>query len=156
MTHVLFLSEKCTFCRKLIDQIKTNEDVINEFQIVNIHQIPKIPVYVKAVPSILVNRNDIITGKEVFEFVEKLLNPPNLDPNAFEFQETNPFSFIESDGLVESQKTFTYIDNAYNDEPLIPEYTSTALEESKGSPNNIMEQLLEQRRNEIPDFIKRT
>ena len=156
MTHVLFLSDKCQFCRNLIDKLKTNDAVISEFQIVNIHQIPKIPEYIKAVPSILVNRNDIIAGKEVFEFINKLVNPPDDNPNAFEcgFGSGN-YSFIESDGLIESQKRFTYIEEN-GDTPLIPESTSGQLEQSKFSSGNLMEQLMEQRRQELPQFIAKT
>ena len=156
MTHVLFLSEKCQYCRKLIDTLKQNEAVISEFQIVNIHQIPKIPEYVKDVPSILVNRNDIIAGKKAFEFINKLVNPPDDNPNAFEcgFGSGN-YSFIESEGLIESQRRFTYIEEN-GDTPLIPENTSNALEESKSSTGNLMEQLMEQRRMEIPQFSART
>tara|TARA_B100001094_G_scaffold321778_1_gene370048 strand:+ start:987 stop:1409 length:423 start_codon:yes stop_codon:yes gene_type:complete len=140
----------------MIDKLKTNESVISEFQIVNIHQIPKIPVYVKAVPSILVNRNDIITGKDAFDFVTKLVSPPDDNPNAFEcgFGSGN-YSFIESEGLIESQRRFTYIEEN-GDTPLIPENTSIALEESKSSTGNLMEQIMEQRRMEIPQFSART
>ena len=68
---VLFISPRCSHCKKIIIGIQQYPFMKGLFEIVNIDTTPY-PNYIKTVPSLLAN-GQIITGETVFQYFGKLV-----------------------------------------------------------------------------------
>ena len=68
---VLFISPRCSHCKKILIGIQQYPFMKDLFEIVNIDTTPY-PNYVKTVPSLLAN-SQIITGENVFQYLGKLV-----------------------------------------------------------------------------------
>ena len=139
-SHVLFYSTRCKFCNQVL--FKANK--IKDIECVNIEEI-QIPSYVKGVPALLIDRNDIVYGAKVFEFVQKL---SESQINAVNSQ-VGDFSFIEEsqDGLTNG---YTYI----TDDPSIfgenlPEQTDS--ERGEYNDPKLIEKLIAERAKDLPN-----
>lgn len=126
-SHVLFYSKRCKFCNQVLEKAEKIKDI----ECVNIEEIQQIPSYVKGVPAILIDRNDIVYGAKVFEFVQKLnesqINAVNSQMGDFSFIEesqslTNGYTYITEDSSIFGDQPPTQTDSErgeYNDPKLI-------------------------------------
>lgn len=112
---ILFHSEECKFCIKLLEYINTNN--LNDFfKLINIDNLSSIPDYITMVPTIIDSNIEApLEGKKAFEYVvnHKYFNHPtnNID---FWVNTPLPKPTIEEDkkALDKSQLTiYTNIDD---------------------------------------------
>jgi len=67
---IIFFSNKCPFSLELINLIKTH-NLLSEFNLINIHDLKTIPVFLKKVPTIILEESGIIIeDKEAFDFIK--------------------------------------------------------------------------------------
>jgi len=95
---ILFYSNECKFCIKLLEYIKTN-NLIEFFKMINIDELTNIPDNITIVPTIIDSTIEApLEGKKAFEFVlnHKFFNYPT---NNIEFWVNNPIPkpIIEED-----------------------------------------------------------
>ena len=77
--YVLFYSSRCQHSQKVLKQI--DEGGLNsKFQRVNVDMADQIPQFVTHVPTILVDKNRKIQGREVFEWLSKLTEETTVMP----------------------------------------------------------------------------
>jgi glutaredoxin-related protein len=138
-SHVLFYSNRCKFS----NQVLAKANKIKDIECVNIEQIQQVPSYVKGVPALLIDRNNIVYGAKVFEFVK---NKSESQINAVNSQ-IGDYSFIEdSDNLTNG---YTFIDDdasIFGEQP--PEQTDS--ERGEYNDPNIIEKLIADRANDLP------
>lgn len=143
--HVLFYSNKCKFCNDLLSKVKNIKDI----EQVCIDNMKNIPVYVKGVPGLLVDRNDIIYGAKVFEFVKKMQEDSISAVNS----QMGDYSFIEdsNEGL---SNGYTYIDE---DQSIFGDQDPEQVDENRKEYNDpkLIDRLIEERNREIPVAAKR-
>lgn len=145
-THVLFFSAKCKHCTKLLSIVKD----LKEIECVSVDTLKNIPAYVRGVPGLLVNRNDIIYGEKVFNFVNDLKKEKITAVN----EDLGDFSFIQDDN---------YIDNLSNGYTKVGEEGNIivgAIESTNETKNeyidpNIIEKLIQERNNDLPEIKQR-
>jgi hypothetical protein len=90
---ILYYSKQCKHSRDILSIFTNNSDFLNMFDLIDIaHNTP--PEYIKAVPALLIPKNngeaDMLVGKSVFDWINNLLkqkndsgesNNNNNDPN---------------------------------------------------------------------------
>ena len=172
---VLFYSNKCKHSRKAIELIKKNNININLVSIDNKNI--KLPTFLKVVPTIIEEgSNSPLEGDFVFKWLERFTkksnpqsNPQsNLQPIASQSNDSiQPFFSNEMSGYSDG---YSYLNN---ENPMNHSYEFlsgvqttnqnqiNSIETSSSSAkedefNQQYEQLMEKRRNEVPDAIQRS
>ena len=78
--YVLFFMNNCEFCKKIIGMLKSKEELLAKFNLVNIEAVPTLPDEVDEVPCIYDGQN-VNKGSAAFKWlVEKMqeyLSPAN-------------------------------------------------------------------------------
>jgi hypothetical protein len=78
--YVLFFMNNCEYCKKIIGMLKTKEELLKKFNIVNIESVPSLPDEVDEVPCIYDGKS-INKGAAAFKWmIEKMqeyLSPAN-------------------------------------------------------------------------------
>ena len=107
--RILFYSEKCNFCLKLLEYIDTN-NLIEYFKMICIDKTNNIPKNIKLVPTIIDTTIEApLEGKKAFEYVinQKYFNHPT---NNVEYTKNGvPKPTVEEDSKAISAKTNGYI-----------------------------------------------
>lgn len=125
---ILFHSEECKFCVKLLEYINTNK--LNDFfKFINIDTLSVIPEHITIVPTVIDSSIEApLEGKKAFEYVvnHKYFNHPtnNVD---FWINTPPPKPTIEEDkkALDKSMLTiYTNLDDVNNKQPLKPQIES--------------------------------
>lgn len=66
---ILFYSEKCEFCKKMLEYIEKN-NLINNFNMINIDKLQEIPKNINIVPTIIDSTIEApLEGRKAFEFI---------------------------------------------------------------------------------------
>jgi hypothetical protein len=152
--HALYFSPQCSHCNKLISVIESTAELKEQFEFVNISSGQPIPQQIRSVPTILIEKHKIASGRQAFAFVEE---EKKLYLNAFEHGFGNGFSYIESEGLCENSSNFTYLTNEGFDMDRISADQSNyqTREQASTQKKNELESLIEQRNAEIPQALAR-
>jgi hypothetical protein len=78
--YVLFFMNNCEYCKKIIGMLKTKEELLKKFNIVNIESVPSLPDEVDEVPCIYDGKS-VNKGAAAFKWmIEKMqeyLSPAN-------------------------------------------------------------------------------
>jgi hypothetical protein len=122
---ILFYSEHCEFCQKLLEYLNIN-NLLQNFNIINIHTLSKIPDNITIVPTIIDPTIEApIEGKSAFEYVinQKYFDHPtnNID---YWIDKNVPKPFIEEDNKALERHNFGFALYENNDtiiEPLKPQ-----------------------------------
>lgn len=110
--QILFYSNYCNYCQKLIDLIN-NKKIINKFKLICIDNNFDIPKYIKKVPTLIVDTIDRpLEGKYVFEWI---LNKDyfNLKTNNITHKNVNKIPEIQNSkikGQIIDDK-YAFLDN---------------------------------------------
>lgn len=105
---ILFFSKFCNHCNKFNERLEKSSNIKNEtlfFCIDNNRE--KIPSFIKAVPSLLTKDKQIISGKQLFDWLEnKISSQVSDDPMAWHNNEmgaafSDHYSFLDSDTSAE-------------------------------------------------------
>lgn len=127
MSCILFISNKCEYCRELLTMINNMENMKVEIQVVDIRNMGgKIPNFIDRVP-LLLNQNEgkVIHDEDLFEFVKS--NEKTVEP--FMINEMNGlsdrYSFMEDKQL---DHGYVFLDRG---EPLITNNENVSEETSK-------------------------
>ena len=103
-TLILFFHEHSKACQKLKAHLPKDKSI----QIVNIEQLPTIPPSITSIPSLVINNNKILKGKEVFDYFTK---SDEMDYIDFSGKNSVPsYSLLDNDNI-ESNSTYSSIDN---------------------------------------------
>ena len=151
--HVLYMSPRCKHCNSLVQIINSNSELASQFNIVNIHT-QNIPPNIRTVPTVLVDKHKMACGRDAFTFVE---NERKLYLDAFEHGfGTNGFSYISNESaLCENSTNFTYLTQDGFDTDHIKAEDYQTREQASSSKKSELEMLMEKRKAEIPQPIKR-
>ena len=152
--HVLYFSHACQHSNKLINLINSTTELREQFEFVDIATCGRIPPHIKSVPTILIEKNKVAPGRQAFEFVEE---ERKLYLDAFEHGFGNGFSYIESEGLCENNKNFTFLTKEGFDTERIAADQSAyqSREQISSQKKSELEELIEKRNAEIPQAIAR-
>ena len=145
---ILYQSHKCKYCGLLLKEIEEN-DLGEKFHSVNIH-ISDVPSNVTNVPTVLIDRNTKLEGKEIFAWLKKL-KPQSKGIVPIESnQMTDPYTFIDNhNGNI--HKGFEFIDNNNPTQRVQPDNNK-----QRESHNGLdMDRLVQARKNEIPQPVRR-
>ena len=100
------------------------------------------PDNVKVVPSLMMDNNTLMQGRQVFEWLE---SEKKKIVEAYEFGFGNDsFSFIGSNGHAENIRNYTELSSASSQEQGI-----------SSSGDSMIDRMIEERNQEVPQFIKR-
>lgn len=159
MTHILYFSLNCQHCMKLVKLIEEYNEFQEQFQFVNVQTKTPIPSAIRSVPTILIRkpkeRDTIAAGRAAFSFVE---DEKRLYINAFEHGfGNNQYSYLETNGLCESNSNFTFLTNDGEGFQVERLATNCNSEEKQPKENHKseLELLVEKRNAEIPQLIER-
>ena len=72
MSAIIYISRRCQICQDLLITIHKNQELYGSFEIIDIDT-SSFPDYLKVVPSLII-QNTIITGDELFKYVNILLD----------------------------------------------------------------------------------
>jgi len=138
-TYILFFHENSNACQKLKPHIPKDKSI----QVVNVEHLQTIPPSITSIPSLVINNNKILKGKEVFDYFTK---SDEMEYINFSGKNTG-FSFSNLDNdLVESTGTFSSIDNM--------EYTGVPTWEDKDSNEQLDMDRLQANRDEMMKNIQ--
>ncbi len=106
---ILFYSEHCEFCKQLKEYLNVN-NLTQNFNIINIHSLPKIPDNITIVPTIIDPSIEApIEGKNAFEYIinQKYFDHPtnNID---FWVNKNIPKPLIEEDAKAIERHNFGF------------------------------------------------
>lgn len=77
---ILFYSENCNFCKRMIEYIQKN-NITKNFNMINIDKLQEIPKYITIVPTIIDPQIEApLEGRKAFEFIinqKYFFNPTN-------------------------------------------------------------------------------
>ena len=141
--HTLYYSKQCPHCIQILNQltdIKRLDSVIDKKDVSR----EDIPNNIKSVPSLMVNNQNLLSGKDVFIWLER---EKESSVNAFEEGFGNStYSYVDTDGLASNQQSFTFLENFGNE--------NTQNEQT--SKDSRLEQFMAARDQEVPRAIQRT
>lgn len=156
-SNIIFYSNKCKFCKKIIDLI-TEENLIESYKLICIDNNSKNYPYIQRVPTLLISKDKKpLVGVNAFNYLQansqfnKNTNNINLNPNKNIDKELNPLLYNNDDlNNIDYKKNFSFIDEK-NDESLIeqfkpkddklfllPEMEKINLKDQKSKLNNLM------------------
>ena len=72
MSSIIYISRRCQICQDLLITIHKNQELHGSFNIIDIDTSP-FPDYLKVVPSLII-QNTIVTGDELFKYINILLD----------------------------------------------------------------------------------
>ena len=102
--HTLYFSEQCPHCKKLLQMLHDIPSLNNVTNKLSIHA-DSVPTHIKNVPSLMRNNTQLITGRDVFEWVN---TERDVKIDAFDSGPGGEFSYIASDGFMEKNQNFTF------------------------------------------------
>jgi thiol-disulfide isomerase/thioredoxin len=107
---ILFYSDECEFCKKLMEYLDKN-NLKNNFNLINIDKISKIPANVTIVPTIIDPKIETpIEGKKALEYIlnQKYFYHPtnNID---YWIKNTIPKPVIDEDEKALEKNTFSFL-----------------------------------------------
>ena len=102
---VIIYHPSCKACQKLLSKVPEDTKIV---KLVNVLSLPKLPPGLKSVPA-GISENNIITGKQLFEKVESLLNGP-VSVNIF--GASNQAGFIDGSSNFKLSSNFSPIDGS--------------------------------------------
>lgn len=69
--NILFYSDKCQYCVLFIKKIHS-ENMLQNFKLINVHELKQIPAAITNVPTIIINNINVpLSGISAFEWLEK-------------------------------------------------------------------------------------
>ena len=110
---LIIVSQQCKYSKQLIDILnKANKKI--DAEVVDIARVQQVPPELKSVPAVVLNDGKIILqGKDAFMWVEaqcsQMCGPQSGEVAAMEGGIGNGYSFISGDGLLETNKPYTHI-----------------------------------------------
>lgn len=155
---VLFFSQQCPHCKKFIEQMKTNPELVKQVKGIDVAT-SRVPPQVTSVPSVLLNGSQLLVDKQAFEWLNKNAAPelgpgPNLGSKGFE---TSNFSFIaegDSPSLGENSNSFSMIGaqngSAGIDPKMIAQMEAGGDSRKGDSKSPSMDQIMQSRSQAIP------
>ena len=147
MSCILFISNKCEYCKELLNIINNMENTKVEIQVIDIKNMNgKLPDFIDRVPLMLIeNESKVLHDEELFEFVKS--NEKTVEP--FMINEMNGlsdrYSFMEDKQL---DHGYVFLDRG---EPLITNNENVS-EETKKILN--YDSYMEQRDADIKNIFK--
>lgn len=145
MTDIFYYSNKSTPCSKILQDLEKIPHIRSKFQYISIDSVsPNHPI--QCVPAIVIE-GKILQGKHVFDWLEKEKHNNTLPP--FEIG-SNFSSLHNNEGQAENNHNFTYIE-----EPVeMISKTGPIKSQSGGKPqkigDNALDDLINQRKMDIP------
>ena len=130
-SNIIFYSNKCLHCKKIIDLI-TNENIIDNFKLVCIDNNSSKYPYIQRVPTLIISKDRVpVVGVNAFNFIKantqfnKKTNNINLNPNSNISEDLNTLlsngnSKMKSNFNI-SSNNFSFIEEK-NDESLINQF----------------------------------
>ena len=104
MSNVLYYSDRCGHCKKLLEMLKTQDDLLSSTRFVNVDREP-VPRGVSRVPTMLLDGVGEMTGSALFSYIEsKAIQSYETTQN-----ESSSFSYLGSSGHAETLKNYTQI-----------------------------------------------
>lgn len=141
--HTLYYSNNCRYCRKILAALKELPALMKTVNMIDIMK-ENHPDNVRVVPCLILDNNNMIQGRQVFEWLEK---EKKKTIEAYEFGFGNDsFSFIGSSGHAENIRNYTELSDTQS---------QTQEQGSSSSGNSMIDRMIEQRNKDIPQFIKR-
>ena len=130
-SNIIFYSNKCLHCKKIIDLI-TNENIIDNFKLVCIDNNSSKYPYIQRVPTLIISKDHVpLVGVNAFNFIKantqfnKRTNNINLNPNSNISEDLNT---LLSNGSSKMKSNFNISNNNFsfieekNDETLINQF----------------------------------
>ena len=81
---ILYYSKQCKHSRNILNTLSQNSQMLSKFDLVDI-AVHKPPNYIKAVPSVLIpkenNEADMLVGKAVFEWIKSVISSQSQQQN---------------------------------------------------------------------------
>lgn len=148
---ILYHSHKCKYCGVLIKEIEDN-NLGDKFNSINVH-ISDVPSNVTNVPTVLIDRNTKLEGKEIFAWLKKLI-PQNQGIVPIESnQMTDPYTFINNhNGNI--HKGFEYIDDNVQNTANV-NVNGRQQNQQQSNKGIDMDRLVQARKNDIPQPVRR-
>ena len=130
-SNIIFYSNKCLHCKKIIDLI-TNENIIDNFKLVCIDKNASKYPYVQRVPTLIISKDRVpLVGVNAFNFIKantqfnKKTNNINLNPNSNISQDLNTLLSNSNPKMKSnfniSNNNFSFIEEK-NDDSLINQF----------------------------------
>jgi glutaredoxin len=99
--HTLFLSHDCRYCKLFLKEL-TKHNMIDSFNVVDVIKTPVDISKVKVVPTIVVNHQRVMSGREAFAWLENekkgaVLGVVNYDVKNGFGGASSAFTYIEGD-----------------------------------------------------------
>ena len=157
--YILFFSKNCSYCTELLNKLYKNDDVLKQIVLININNKElKIPVFVKSVPSLIVNENNnqhLLVGTEIFNWLDEIIKDKDeeikdWDPNTMSGY-SDDFSFLEEKETVNNDRSYCYISTVNNYKINTPDDNSDSSSKyKKNDTDGALEKLLEMRKADTP------
>ena len=103
---ILFYHENSKACQKLKTHLPKNKHI----QIINIDQLVTIPPSITSVPTLVINNNKILKGKEVFDYFTKSDDMDYINLCGKNNSEC-VYSLLDDENNIQSNSAYSSIDN---------------------------------------------
>lgn len=161
--YVLFYSTNCQYCRQLLEIIEKN-GLEGSFTKVNIDFTDDIPSFVSTVPTLLLGKQSKISGKAVFEWIQKLTEKQSIQPTSFN-QLSDPYSFINDSSEQNIHTNYSLLECDYGGGPSAGKGSAPQPVHGSGAPNqgrgsnqggdDMMQRIMDSRSAEVPQMVRR-
>ena len=135
MDYTVYISNKCDFCNQLMSEV-SNKQLTN----INFVDISKkqVPNGIHSVPTIISSNGKIYVGRQCFTLIDSM-NSSSISG----LDSSNDFSFIDNSISSNHAQPFSFIEN-----------TDNTLQ-SNSHEQNMMDELIAKRKNEVPQPLVR-
>ena len=133
-----YFSPKCKFSNDLLQKLKSNEILHKSTTFININEMKTLPPFLKQTPTLVLNKENIIVGKDIIDFVNK-----SKESSVNAFDDNGGFSFLgNEDSTFQSSTSFSDINENIS-------INTSEDEVNNSSDDKRLEQLIQQRSLEI-------
>ena len=147
MTDIFYYSNNSNPCSKILQDLEKIPHIRTKFQYISIDSTT--PQHaIQCVPALIIE-GKILQGKQVFDWLENEKHNNTLPAFEVGFGTNNFSSIQQQDAPAENNFNFTYIENNSNEKQL-PQEKSTSGNKPQKIKDNALDDLINQRKQDIP------
>lgn len=147
--HTLFYSKRCEHCKTLLEIIQANQ-LDAKIRAICVETSP-VPREVSSVPTIITKDGRVRVGIEAFDVVKEL----GFDLSPYELGSAHETVFSYVDGNGEMERTLKYMYTEEEPPFRSDEHPMASQEAKEGALDPRLQSLIEARKSDVPQAIKR-
>jgi glutaredoxin len=127
--HTLFSSHECKYCKLFLKELTTT-NLIDSFNIVDVMKTPTDVSKVKVIPTIVINHQRVLSGRDAFSWLQNEKKNIVLGVNNYDVK----------DGFAGASSAYTYIDEQVSENVMSGAFAEIPIEERSSGETHVQQE----------------